>query len=100
MAANREVVQRRTFAKGFTRNFSVVLDDVVAKPRSDLADLLNLFGRNASIGDTLYRLGDANVRKMWTGGVTVFKRRRLHRPYTSVKWGMKCCPGVVLEKRV
>jgi hypothetical protein len=25
MAANREVVQRRTFAKGFTRNFSVFL---------------------------------------------------------------------------
>src|SRR6266568_8195602 len=30
MAANREVVQRRAFAKGFTRNFSVFLDDVVA----------------------------------------------------------------------
>ena len=41
MAANREVVQRRTFAKGFTRNFSVFLDDVVAEPRSDLVDLLN-----------------------------------------------------------
>src|SRR5262249_1016099 len=27
MAANREVVQRRAFAKGFTRNFSVFLDD-------------------------------------------------------------------------
>src|SRR5262245_40727063 len=26
MAANREVVQRRTFAKGFIRNFSVFLD--------------------------------------------------------------------------
>jgi hypothetical protein len=51
MAANREVVQRRTFAKGFTRNFSVFLDDVVAEPRSDLVDLLNRFGRNASIGD-------------------------------------------------
>jgi hypothetical protein len=25
MAANREAVQRRTFAKGFTRNFSVFL---------------------------------------------------------------------------
>jgi hypothetical protein len=25
MAATREVVQRRTFAKGFTRNFSVFL---------------------------------------------------------------------------
>jgi len=36
MADNREVVQRRTFAKGFTRNFSVFLDDVVAEPRSDL----------------------------------------------------------------
>jgi len=31
MAANREVVQRRTFAKGFTRNFSVFLDDVVVE---------------------------------------------------------------------
>ena len=41
MAANREVVQKRTFAKGFTRNFSVFLDDVVAEPRSDLVDLLN-----------------------------------------------------------
>jgi hypothetical protein len=25
MAANRDVVQRRTFAKGFTRNFSIFL---------------------------------------------------------------------------
>ena len=41
MAANREVAQRRTFAKEFTRNFSVFLDDVVAEPRSDLVDLLN-----------------------------------------------------------
>ena len=41
MAGNREAVQRRTFAKGFTRNFSVFLDDVVAEPRSDLVDLLN-----------------------------------------------------------
>jgi hypothetical protein len=41
MAANREVVQRRTFGKGFTRNFSVFLDDVFAEPRSDLVDLLN-----------------------------------------------------------
>jgi hypothetical protein len=41
MAANREVVQRKTFAKGFTGNFSVFLDDVVAEPRSDLVDLLN-----------------------------------------------------------
>jgi len=40
MAANREVVQRRTFAKGFTRNFSVFLDDVVAEPRSDLVTFL------------------------------------------------------------
>jgi hypothetical protein len=38
MAANREVVQRRTFAKGFTRNFSVFLDDVVTEPRRDLVD--------------------------------------------------------------
>jgi len=41
MAANREVVQRRTFAKWFTQNFSVFLADVVAEPRSDLIDLLN-----------------------------------------------------------
>jgi len=41
LAANREVVQRRTFAKGFTRNFSVFPDDVVAEPRSELVDLLN-----------------------------------------------------------
>jgi len=41
MPAKKEVVQRRTFAKGFTRNFSVSLDDVVAEPRSDLVDLLN-----------------------------------------------------------
>jgi hypothetical protein len=41
MAANREVVQRRTFAKGFTRSISVFLDDVVAESRSDLVDLLN-----------------------------------------------------------
>ena len=27
IAANREVTQRRNFAKGFTRNFSVFLDD-------------------------------------------------------------------------
>ena len=31
MAANRDVAQRRTFAKGFTGNFSVFLDDVVAE---------------------------------------------------------------------
>jgi hypothetical protein len=41
VADNREVVQRRTFAKGFTRDFSVFLEDVVAEPRSDLVDLLN-----------------------------------------------------------
>jgi len=41
MAANREVVQRKIFAKGFTRDFSVLLNDVVAEPRSDLIDLLN-----------------------------------------------------------
>jgi hypothetical protein len=41
MAAHKGVVQRRTFAKGFTRNFSVFLDDVVAEPRSDFVDLLN-----------------------------------------------------------
>jgi hypothetical protein len=41
MAANREVVQRRTFARGFTGIFSVFLDDVVVEPRSDLVDLLN-----------------------------------------------------------
>jgi hypothetical protein len=41
MAANREVAQRKTFAKGFTRNFSVFLDNVVAEPRRDLIDLLN-----------------------------------------------------------
>jgi hypothetical protein len=41
MAANRKGVQRRTFAKGFTRNFSLFLDDVVAEPCSDLVDLLN-----------------------------------------------------------
>jgi hypothetical protein len=28
-------VQRRTFAKGFTRNFSVFLDDVVAEPHTN-----------------------------------------------------------------
>lgn len=34
------------------------------------------------------------LRKMWTGGVTVFKRRRLHRPYTSEVGDevlSKCC---------
>jgi hypothetical protein len=41
MVANREVVQRRSFAKGFIRNSSVFLDDVVAEPHSDLVDLLN-----------------------------------------------------------
>jgi hypothetical protein len=41
MAGNRAVVQRKTFAKEFTRDFSVFLDDVVAEPRSDLVDLLN-----------------------------------------------------------
>ena len=34
MAGNREIVQRRILAKGFTGNFSVFLDDVVAEPRS------------------------------------------------------------------
>ena len=35
MATNGAVVQRRILAKKFTRNFSVFLDDFVAKPRSD-----------------------------------------------------------------
>jgi len=54
MAGNREIVQRRTFAKGFNGNFSVFLGDVVAEPGSDLVDLGNSFGRNASIADRLY----------------------------------------------
>jgi hypothetical protein len=41
MAGSREIVQRKTFAKGFTRDFSAFLDNVVAEPRSDLVDLLN-----------------------------------------------------------
>jgi hypothetical protein len=51
MAGNRDVVQRKTFGKGFTRDSSVFLDDVLAEPRCDLVDLLNWFGRNASIAD-------------------------------------------------
>jgi hypothetical protein len=39
MASNREVMQRTTFAKGFTRNFSAFLDELVAEARSDLIDL-------------------------------------------------------------
>jgi hypothetical protein len=41
VVGNREAVQSKILAKGFTRNLSVFRDDVVAEPRTDLVDLLN-----------------------------------------------------------
>jgi hypothetical protein len=41
MVSNRELAQKRSFARGFTRNFSLLLDDVVAERCNDLIDLLN-----------------------------------------------------------
>jgi hypothetical protein len=51
MAANRLVVQRRTFAKGFTRNFSVFLDEAKPSGRSQPGRCTNATIR-ASFGFT------------------------------------------------
>ena len=56
----------------------------------------SVFSSRSGTSDII-QIGNVNVRKMWTGGVSVLKRCRFHRPYTSMKWGMKCCPRVFLR---